>query len=218
MGGNVRNMVVGSIVLILASMYGGDSLGSWFVVKVDVEDDNTNEFRGGTMKYYLTKRTAEYEYDGDAPDDTPWDYSRDYDNNRCADFGDDCDELTGLMVVKIKNLLYLAILAGLAALYFFNEDEDEKGAMACLSMGCAGLLAIAMFGLSFPEALEDDTGTWSVMASDLDADPSLFGTENEEEDGVELSVSWRPDIAFALVFLSGILGVVAYWAQKDQVR
>ena len=217
MGGNVRNMVVGSIVLILASMYGGDSLGSWFVVKVDVEDDNTNEFRGVTMKYYLTERTAEYEYDGDAPDDTPWDYSRDYDNNRCADFGDDCDELTGLMVVKIKNLLYLAILAGLAALYFFNEDEDEKGAMACLSMGCAGLLAVAMFGLSFPEALEDDAGVWETMedAFDMNTDPSLFGSEYEREDGIEISFSWRPDIAFALVGLSGILGMAAYSEVKN---
>jgi len=217
MGGNVRNMVVGSIVLILASMYGGDSLGSWFVVKVDVEDDNTNEFRGVTMKYYLTERTAEYEYDGDAPDDTPWDYSRDYDNNGCADFGDDCDELTGLMVVKIKNLLYLAILAGLAALYFFNEDEDEKGAMACLAMGGAGLLATAMFCLSFPEALEDDTEIFEFLEDgyELDVETSLFGTEDEKEDGIELSVSWRPDIAFALVALSGILGMAAYGEVKN---
>ena len=191
-------------------------MGSWFVMKVEVENDDEDASVVTTYKYYLTETKWEIEYDGDdMPDDE--DDDTDYDDDECT--GDDeCEELTGLMVDKIQNLLYVVILAGLAALYFFNEDEDEKGAMACLSMGCASLLAVAMFGLSFPEALEDDTGTWSVMASDLDADPSLFGTENEEEDGVELSVSWRPDIAFALVFLSGILGVVAYWAQKDQVR
>ena len=45
---------------------------------------------------------------------------------------------------------------------------------------------------------------------ELDAETSLFGTENEREDGIEITVSWRPDIAFVLVFLSGILGMVAY--------
>jgi len=79
------------------------------------------------------------------------------------------------------------------------------------------LLAVAMFGLSFPEALEDDVGVWELMedAFDMNTDPSIFGSEDSEEDGIEYKISWRPDIAFALVGLSGILGMAAYSEVKN---
>ena len=215
---SVRNLIVGSIVLVLASMYGGDTMGSWFVMNVEIEFDD--ESMVGFDKYYLTETKGELEYDGDdMPDDE--DYDADYDDDECAtdDDGDfkECKELTGLMVDKIQNLLYVVILAGFAALYFLNEDDEEKGAMACLVMGGAGLLAVAMFGLSFPEALEDDTGIWEIMEDsfDMNTDPSLFGSDNGDEDGLEITVSWRPDIAFALVGLSGILGMAAYSEVKN---
>ena len=35
----VRNLVIGSIVLVLAALYGGQTLGSWFYVSGDIEDD-----------------------------------------------------------------------------------------------------------------------------------------------------------------------------------
>jgi len=201
--------------LVLVSMYGGDTMGSWFVMKVEIEDDDTDVSMVGSDKYYLTATKGELEYGGEGmPDDE--DYDIDYDDDECRidDDGDyeECKEVTGLMVDKIQNLLYVVILAGLAALYFLNEGDDEKGAMACLAMGGAGLLAVAMFGLSFPEVLEDDAGVWEIMEDsfDMNANPSLFGTENEYEDGLSIAVSWRPDVAFALVFLSGILGIAAY--------
>ena len=214
---SVRNLIVGSIVLVLASMYGGDTMGSWFVMNVEVEIDD--ESMVGFDKYYLTETKGELEYEGDdMPDDV--DYDTDYDDDECTvDDGEyeECKELTGLMVDKIQNLLYVVILAGFAALYFLNEDDEEKGAMACLVMGGAGLLTVAMFGLSFPEALEDDAGVWEIMedAYDMNTEPSLFGSENEDEDGIEITVSWRPDIAFALVGLSGILGMAAYSEVKN---
>jgi hypothetical protein len=216
---SVRNLIVGSIVLVLASMYGGDTMGSWFVMKTEVENDSLDSSYTGTDTYYLTETKSDLEYDGDdMPDDE--DYDTDYDDDECTvDDGEyeECKELTGLMVDKIQNLLYVVILAGFAALYFLNEDDEEKGAMACLVMGGAGLLAVAMFGLSFPEALEDDAGVWEIMedAFDMNTDPSLFGSDNEDEDDLEITVSWRPDIAFALVGLSGILGMAAYSEVKN---
>ena len=190
-------------------------MGSWFVMKVEVENDDEDASVVTTYKYYLTETKWEIEYDGDdMPDDE--DDDTDYDDDECT--GDDeCEELTGLMVDKIQNLLYVVILAGFAALYFLNEDDEEKGAMACLAMGGAGLLATAMFCLSFPEALEDDTEIFEFLEDwyELDVETSLFGTEDEKEDGIERSVSWRPDIAFALVALSGILGMAAYGEVKN---
>jgi hypothetical protein len=210
MDGSVRNMIMGSIILVLVSMYGGDTMGSWFVMKTEMESDDYDISYTGTDKYYLTETKSELEYDGDDED-----YDTDYDDDECAyDDGEleECKELTGLMLDKIQNLLYVIILAGFAALYFLNEGDEKKGAMACLVMGGTGLLAVAMFGLYFPEALEDDAGVWEVMEDSFDMNtyPSLFGTEYEREDDIVLNVSWRPDIAFALVLLSGILGIAAY--------
>ena len=205
--------------MVLVSMYGGDTLGSWFVMKVELENDDIDMSMVGTETYYLTGAKSELEYSGsDMPDDE--DSSADYDDDECTvDDGElvECKELSGLMLGKIQNLLYVVILAGLAALYFLNEDDEEKGAMACLAMGGAGLLATAMFCLSFPEALEDDTEIFEFLEDwyELDVETSLFGTEDEKEDGIERSVSWRPDIAFALVALSGILGMAAYGEVKN---
>ena len=216
MNEGVRNLIVGSLVLVLASMYGGDMLGSWFVMKVDVEDDDQNASLTGTDKYYLTETKGEIEYQGsDMPDDE--DYDVEYEDDECSLDEDDwefeeCKELSGLMVDKIQNLLYVVVLAGFAALFFLSQGDDEKGAMACLVMGGAGLLAVGMFALSFPEALEDDSGIFETIEETfgLDADPSLAGSDRTTEDGVEISVSWRPDIASVLVLLSGILGIAAY--------
>jgi hypothetical protein len=49
----------------------------------------------------------------------------------------------------------------------------------------------------------------------MNMEPSLFGSEEDEEDGIEYKISWRPDIAFALVALSGILGMAAYSEVKN---
>ena len=208
MDNSVRNLIVASIVLILASMYGGDTLSSWFVMKSEAEADDLSY--EGTEKYYLTEAKAELEFSGaDAPDDDSYDV--DYDDSRCSYSGGKCDELISLMVNKIQNLLYIAILAGFAALYFLNENDVEKGKMACLAMGGAGLLAVIMFGLLFPEVLEDDTETWqrSESSTGIDLDSSIAGGEKETRDDASLGISWRPDFAFFLVAISGILGIAA---------
>ena len=213
MNEGVRNLIVGSLVLVLASMYGGDTLGSWFVMKTEMESGGDSYT--GIDKYYLTDSSSDLDYQGAGmPDDE--NYDTDYDDDECAVNNDgdfvECKELSGLMVDKIQNLLYVVVLAGFAALFFLSQDDDEKGAMACLVMGGAGLLAVGMFALSFPEALDDDTGVFELLEEwyDLDADTSLAGSDRRSQDGVELSVSWRPDIAFVLVLLSGILGIAAY--------
>ena len=45
----VRNMIIASIVLVLSSLYGGDTLGSWFHWERDVDwnDGDTRDFDRG---------------------------------------------------------------------------------------------------------------------------------------------------------------------------
>ena len=208
MDDGVRNLIVTSIVLILASMYGGDTLGSWFVFKTEAGDGDV-EYEG-LDKFYLTDSSSELEWSGS---DTPADeeYTTDYDDSVCSLEGK-CKELSSLMVDKIQYLLYLIIISGFAALYFLNENDIEKGKMACLAMGGAGLLAVFMFTFLFPDALEDDTKIWDevLAAIGINSEPSIFGSETATEDGATFKVTWRPDFAFLLVAISGILGMVAY--------
>ena len=188
-------------------MYGGDTLGSWFVMKTEAGDGDV-EYEG-VDKYYLTDTTSELEWSGS---DTPADeeYTTDYDDSVCSLEGK-CKELSSLMVDKIQYLLYLIIISGFAALYFLNENDIEKGKMACLAMGGAGLLAVIMFTFLFPEALDDDAKIWDSLESmDMNSEPSIVGSESTTEDGVTFKVTWRPDFAFLLVAISGILGMVAY--------
>jgi hypothetical protein len=208
-------MIIGSIVLVLASMYGGDSLGSWFTFEIGgvVYEDGVVETENWTtervyspfktsVNFMLTEYEVELEMDGESNDE-----KSDYDDSDAIFCDSDCDELNDLMIGKIQNLLYVVILAGFAALYFLNQDDEEKGAMACLAMGGAGLLAVGMFTLSFPEALDDDQNSFSEIGED----PSLFGDESVDEAGqFEGDATWRPGLAFALVGLSGILGMAAY--------
>ena len=201
-----------SIVLVLAAMYGGDTLGSWFQwqKEIDYNDGDTEET---TREYYLEGYQWEYEFDAgeDGGTDYDDDGDPDYDDNDCAGTSD-CDELYDLMQGKIQNLLYVIILAGGAALYFINDGDQEKAALACLAMGGASLLAAALFALNFPEALDDDTEAFEL----LDDDPSLLGDNNDygeeifDDSEIDTEVNWRPGFAFVLVALSGLLGMGAY--------
>jgi hypothetical protein len=210
---STRNLVIGSIVLVLAAMYGGDTLGSWFVWDTEVDyNDGTDSTT--TVNFYLEE--LEYDFRYSDPDNVDTGSDRDkgdveYGDNDCTGFGsggDDCKELEDLMGGKIKNLLYIIIVAGFATLYFMSQGANEEmAANACLVMGGAGLLVVAMFAVSFPEALDDDMGIYEL----IDDDPSLFGDDKETSDSdVESDRSWRPDIAWVLVLLSGIMGMAAY--------
>ena len=208
MDDSVRNIIIGSIVLVLASMYGGDSLGSWFTFEVE-GDSPPNPYSFKTSANFML---TEYEIEIEGSNGS-FDEKSDYDDSDAVFCDTDCDELNDLMIGKIQKLLYVVILAGFAALYFLNEGDREKGAMACLAMGGAGLLAVGMFALYFPEALDDDQNSFGEMGED----PSLFGDESFDEAGqFEGDAKWRPGIAFALVGLSGILGMAAYSAVKNQ--
>ena len=219
MDDSVRNMIIASIVLVLAAMYGGDTLGSWFQWKkeIDWKDGDTEEY---TSEFYLEEIKMEYEFDAGGLteyEDTDDNLKRDYDDNDCGDSGD-CDELYDLMQVKIQNLLYVIILAGGAALYFINEGDQEKAALASLAMGGAGLLVAGLFFLNFPEAFDDDTGAFDSELDGFDEDPSIFGddslTTDTYGDNVGVDRTWRPGFAFLLVLLSGIIGMAAYTELK----
>ena len=212
MDDSVRNMIVGSIVLVLLSMYGGDTLGSWFHWEHDT-DFNDGDRGEIVIDFYLKEYKMEGEFNAGSESglsDDDYDEDFDYDDNDCA-VTTDCDEMEDLMQGKIKNLLYIVILAGFAALYFLNDGDQEKGALACMAMGGAGLLAAALFALNFPEALADDLDAFEDPLDGFDEDPSLFGDDKQtSDDNVEDERSWRPGFAFALVILSGVIGMGAY--------
>jgi len=217
MDDTLRNMIIASMVLVLASMYGGDTLGSWFHwdEEVDWNDGDTASF---TSEFYLEGYEYEAEFDAGSDsgmEDTKEDFDADYDDNDCSG-SSDCDEMYDLMNGKIKNLLYIILLAGGAALYFLNDGDQEKGALACLAMGGAGLLAVLLFASSFPEAMDDDLDSFE-SSDGFDEDPSIFGddTQKDEDSTVETDRSWRPGFAFALVGLSGIIGIAAYFELKN---
>jgi hypothetical protein len=212
-------MIIASIVLVLAALYGGQTLGSWFFVSGEVEDTEDNS---RTIDFEASFNLEGYEYEvsiRDGDDKEKEDGKIDYDDNDCSspDYGgaSDCDEMYDLMQGKIQNLLYVVILAGGAALYFLNNGDEEKGSLACLAMGGAGLLAVVLFTTGFPEALDDDTDAFEI----IDEDPSVIGDNNDfgeecaEEESCE--VNWRPGFAFALVGLSGILGMAAFFELKN---
>ena len=224
MNDSVKNMIAGSIVLVLAALYGGQTLGSWFYVQGEMEEkdgDGVVEFKANFnlkgWEYEVTVESGDEkeEYDGDP----------DYDDRDCAlpderliftipdvSGPGDCDELLYLMQGEIQNLLYVVILAGFAALYFLNDGDQERGALACLAMGGAGLFAAALFALNFPEALDDDTEAFEI----IDDDPSLLGDNNDyDEEYSDSRINWRPGLAFALVTLSGIIGMSAYAELKS---
>ena len=212
MDDSVRNMIVGSIVLVLLSMYGGDTLGTWFHWE-HVTDYNDGDMEETVVNFNLKEFHTESEFNAGSDsyyEDSDYDEDFDYDDNDCA-VTTDCDEMEDLMQGKIKNLLYIVILAGFAALYFLNDGDQEKGALACMGMGGAGLLAAALFALNFPEALADDLDAFEDPLDGFDEDPSLFGDDKQtSDDNVEDERSWRPGFAFALVILSGVIGMGAY--------
>ena len=208
---STRNLVIGSIVLVLAAMYGGDTLGSWY--SFNGESQSTEDPSGYemSMNFVLEEVEREDKYtstDGSTEKDS---VSVDYDDNDC-----DCDEIEDLMLGKIKNLLYLVILAGFATIYFMSQGANEEmAANACLVMGGAALLSTAMFALSFPEAFDDDMEMFEDMRCDFDddgEDPSFYGSEDCKNDSetIESEWSWRPGLAWVLVLLSGIMGMAAY--------
>jgi len=217
MDDSVRNMVIASMVLILASLYGGDTLGSWFLWERDV-DWKDGDLESYKTEFYLEGIEVEYEFDAGADsvyEDEKDDFDADYDDNDCAG-NSDCDEIYDLMQGKIKNLMYILLLAGGVALYFLNDGDREKATLACLAMGGAGLLAALLFVASFPEAMDDDLDIFD-STDGFDEDPSIFGedTQKDEDFDIETDRSWRPGFALALVALSGILGMAAYYELKQ---
>lgn len=219
MDDSVRNMVIASIVLVLVAMYGGDTLGSWFHWQKEIDYNDEGMTEETVIEFYLegTKWESEFESGDSGYEDIDEDGDPDYDDNDCTG-NSDCDELSDLMQGKIQNLLYVIILAGGAALYFVNDGDQEKAALACLAMGGAGLLAAGLFVLSFPEAFNDDTDAFESPLDDFDEDPSIFGDDSQTTDeenyyydeNVDIDRSWRPGIAFLLVALSGFIGMGAY--------
>ena len=219
MNDSVRNMVIASIVLVLAAMYGGDTLGSWFHWQKEIDYNDEGMSEESIIEFYLEGYKWEVEFVGgdSGYEDDDEDGDPDYDDNDC-DASGDCDELYDLMQGKIQNLLYVIILAGGAALYFVNDGDQEKAALACLAMGGAGLLAAGLFVLSFPEALNDDMEPFENNLDDFEDDPSIFGDDSQTTDddsdyydeNVDIDRSWRPGFAFVLVALSGLVGMAAY--------
>ena len=194
MDNTAKNLVIASIVLTLLVMFGRNALGSWFVLETD-SPYAADEYKAN---FYLT----EYKGEGNE-EDVDIEYGDDYQGIKVL------TDMEELMIEKIQNLLYINIFAGIVALYFLSEDDDEKASLSALIMGVASLAAIFLFATSFAEALDDDIGYFDMM----DEDPSLFGSYDHEDGDTE--EKWRPDIAVLLVFVSGLFGMAAYFEIKS---
>ena len=115
MDDSVRNMIIASIVLVLAAMYGGDTLGSWFQWKkeIDWKDGDTEEY---TSEFYLEEIKMEYEFDAGGLteyEDTDDNLKRDYDDNDCGDSGDcDCRDVLGGLETKclVRGLVVVVVV------------------------------------------------------------------------------------------------------------
>ena len=82
----VRNMVIGSIVLVLAAMYGGDTLGSWFHWHKET-DWNDGDTQDDVTVFYLEVYKWESEFDAGGEtgmEDADVDADPDYDDNDCS--------------------------------------------------------------------------------------------------------------------------------------
>ena len=214
------------MALTFFAIFGGNWMGAWFTIHSleDVEGSTVSE---GVTYFKLGERAfvVEITYDGETEKDTE---NIDYDDNDCGLAGD-CDELDDLMMGKIRVLLYIQLLAGIAVFYFLNtegvipEKNYDGGEKACLVVGGAGLLALVLFLSSFPEALEDDSQFFEA----LDKDPSFLGYKEWEDEDAEMGVvgpglryefaiSWRPSVAPFLVLFSGSAAIGAYLEIKNE--
>ena len=207
----VRKMIMASIGLLLVSLYGGSTLGSWFYVDGEIDYEDTDRSTDIKANFFL--ESWEYEVIvRDGGDDEDYDDNVDYDDDECSlpdsSNSGDCDEMYDLMQGQIQKLLYVAVLAGGLALYFINIGEEEKATQACLAMGIVGLLAVILFAMNFPEALDKDTEAFEIV----DDDPSLLGDNSNygNDSGLDSDINWRPGFAFFLVLLSGVISMSAY--------
>ena len=194
---SVRNLIVGSIVLVLASMYGGDTMGSWFVMNVEVEVDD--ESMVGFDKYYLTETKAELEYDGD---DMPDDESFGYDDDECTTDDDgefkECKEL-GSFFSNLKMMFYALIVCGIGLAYIGNSGENMESIPTVA--GVTALLSVAILAYTFmtlPEAFEEDT----KLFESVDEDPAFFVNAERDDDGGDLHWKAMPHVGYFLPVVS----------------
>ena len=105
---SVRNMIIASIVLVLAAMYGGDTLGSWFQWKkeIDWKDGDTEEY---TSEFYLEEIKAEYEFDAGGQtgyEDSDDNLKIDYDDNDEDRDDDDSPYINEVNIFAFDKLKY----------------------------------------------------------------------------------------------------------------
>ena len=99
MENSVRYMIIGSIVLVLASMNGGDNLGSWFTYKADGvvhQDYSTSATFRTSINFMLTEYETEIMMDWEGSSDE----KSNYDDSDAVFCDSGCDELTDLMIGK----------------------------------------------------------------------------------------------------------------------
>lgn len=209
-----RNFIIASLICTLAAMYGGETLGSWFSHHEEARASYDGEDSVYESSTNFMLEEVEYEENDEG-----------YKDSGSVDYDDGFDELEDLMLGKIKNLLFLVIIASFAALFFLSQegDNEEMGANACLAVGVLSLLTAAMFALSFPEAVDDDLPDLAFPTGCdeddwADDDASFYGSENcnINDDGltVKAESTWRPGLAWVLMVFSGITGMLAYSESK----
>jgi len=81
---STRNLVIGSIVIVLAAMYGGDTLGSWYSFNEEVQSTENSYGVELSVNFVLEEVETEVKVtsaDGSTDKDSE---SVDYDDNDCG--------------------------------------------------------------------------------------------------------------------------------------
>ena len=206
-----RNLVFASIILILTSMFGGDSLGCWFVDESEVKDSGYLLIEEET-RFMLEE--VEVKSNCEAPKAQEACLELHGEIKRTEDYGYDSDgweAMDDIMLGQIKILLYVCLLFACAVLYFLNEKDVEKSAIGCCFLGGGCILIVLVFIFTFPLAVEEDTN----LFSDVDETPSIYGNKEletpEPNDAYVYIEEWRPGIAPLLILLSGIMALISFY-------
>ena len=210
-GGNIRKVkgdvqlfVLLVIFLCLVSMFGGKLLGSWYTLTQ--ESESSGLVVNGYANYGLTDAYFEGEINGESIVENET-LKIGYEDWDCY-----CSETENVMN-KVKLLVYLNTITGLAIIYFlrfqrFNKDRLE----AFLSLIIIfSLIAAIYFATSLPEAIDEDDELGSIyQVQQEDASFISLNSEISNDNGqAVLKAQWFPNIGFFTLLVNIMLCIFA---------
>ena len=192
------------VVVCSISLLGGNIYGAWYAVAFEMSSEQGSSVVTGQVNYAIGTAFSSGEINGEEIENIEEvDYS-DWDCN--------CDETENVMG-KTKLLVYLNMLGGLGLIYlarFRRGFDSDLTAKLLLALIAVSLVTVVYFALSFPKAIDDDDGDFSVY--DLQQkDPSFYGKAEISTDGGNTvqQAKWTPGPAWIIIFLNTLACILA---------